>query len=138
MLRKQPDIMISATDLAVLEQQLENSPLPRELARAIEHEIDRATIVPFKDLPENVVALGSHVTFKIQNTQQTFTKTLCLPANVSKFEDSISIFAPIGSALLGLKTGQSIQWETQRGLQSVKIIQVNNDNSTNRSQRLDT
>ncbi|WP_158768358.1 nucleoside diphosphate kinase regulator [Paraglaciecola sp. L1A13] len=120
----QPDIIISTADLAELEFQLERSKLPPEVIRAIENELDRATIVACKDLPQDVVAIGSQVTFKILDTQRTFTKTLCLPADTIKFEDSISVFAPIGSALIGLSTGQCIKWQTQRGEQSVEIINV--------------
>ncbi|MEH6713513.1 MAG: nucleoside diphosphate kinase regulator [Paraglaciecola polaris] len=123
----QPDIIISTADLAELEFQLERSKLPSDVIRAIENELDRATIVACKDLPENVVAIGSQVTFKILDTQRTFTKTLCLPADTIKFEDSISVFAPIGSALIGLSTGQSIKWQTQRGQQSVEIIDVSSN-----------
>ncbi|WP_158972522.1 GreA/GreB family elongation factor [Paraglaciecola sp. L3A3] len=125
-MQKQPDIIISTADLAELEYQLERSKLPEDFVRAIENELDRATILPCKDMPEDVVVIGSQVTFKILDTQRTFTKTLCLPDNTIKFEDSISVFAPIGSALIGLRTGQCISWQTQRGKQSVEIIQVNN------------
>ena len=61
----QPDIIISTADLAELEFQLERSKLPAEVIRAIENELDRATIVACKDLPQDVVAIGSQVTFKI-------------------------------------------------------------------------
>ncbi|MEP1444512.1 MAG: nucleoside diphosphate kinase regulator [Paraglaciecola sp.] len=124
-MEKQPDIIISKADLAELENQLERSNLPVEFVRSLEHELDRATVVSAKELPENVVALGSQVTFNILDTQRTFTKTLCLPANTTKFEDSISVFAPIGAALIGLRTGQCIKWQTQRGQQSVEIVKVN-------------
>ena len=123
-MEKQPDIIISTADLAELEHQLEHSKLPAEFMRALENELDRAKVVPTKDLPKNVVAIGSQVTFEILNTQKTFTKTLCLPADTIKFEDSISVFTPIGSAILGLKKGQCIRWRTQRGLRSVEIVKV--------------
>jgi regulator of nucleoside diphosphate kinase len=122
---EQAEIIISTADLAELEYQLERTKLPAEFAHALENEIERATIVLRKDLPGNVVALGSQVTFKILDTQRKFTKTLCLPADTTQFEDSISVFAPIGSALLGLRTGQCIRWQTQRGERSVEIVKVN-------------
>lgn len=120
----QPNIIISTADLAALEYQLEHSKLPADLMSAIENELDRATIVPRKDLPVNAVAIGSQVTFEILDTQKRFTKTLCLPADTIKYEDSISVFAPIGTALLGLSTGQCIKWQTQRGPRTVEIVKV--------------
>lgn len=124
-MQKQPEIFISTSDLARLEAQLEAAKLPLELATALENELDRATVVDYKDMPDDVVSIGRRVTFKIVDTDRMFTKTLCLPTDTDKYTDSISVFAPIGSALLGLKAGQSIQWQTQRGQQSVEIVEVN-------------
>ena len=121
---KQPDIIISDLDLAAIERQLEKAKLPADFVNALEQELYRATIVTAKDLPTDVVALGSQVTFKILNTNNIFTKTLCFPADMNKHQDGISIFAPIGSALLGLKAGQNINWQTLSGQQSVEIVQV--------------
>ncbi len=75
-MQKQPNIIISTTDLAEIEFQLEQSSLPIELKRAIEIELDRAKIVELKNLPDNVVAIGSQVTLEILDTQKLFTKTL--------------------------------------------------------------
>jgi len=127
---EQPDIIISTADLAILEHQLENCKLPEDVIVGIENELTRAKIVPHKDLPDNVVSLGSQVTFKILETHKTFTKTLCLPEDTSKYDDSISIFAPIGSAIIGLSTGQQIKWQTQNGPQSVEVIEVKHANNT--------
>ena len=124
----QPDIIISSADLSAVEFQLEHSKLPSEFMSAIENELDRATIVAPKDLPTNVVAIGSQVTFEIIDTQKKFTKTLCLPTDTNKFEDSISVFAPIGAAILGLSTGQCIKWQTQRGPRTVEIVKVRSKN----------
>jgi regulator of nucleoside diphosphate kinase len=125
---KQPNIIISQADLTTLEHQLERAVLPKEFVRALEHELYRAKIVKSKNMPEDVVCMGSQVTFKILDTQKTFTKTLCFPADTAEYEDSISVFAPIGAALIGLRAGQSIKWQTQRGEQSVQIVKVRSKN----------
>jgi regulator of nucleoside diphosphate kinase len=41
-----------------------------------------------------------------------------------KYEDGISIFAPIGSALIGLRAGQKISWNTKSGEQQIDILEV--------------
>ncbi|MCU4675301.1 nucleoside diphosphate kinase regulator [Catenovulum sp. 2E275] len=119
-----PEIIISKTDLAEIESRLEQRKLPVELADALEEEIARATILPNNEMPKNVVALGSQVEFKVLETGKVFTKTLCLPEDISKYQDSISIFAPIGSAIIGLSIGQKIEWQLQKSIQTVEIINV--------------
>lgn len=123
-MEKKPKITISLTDLAEIERQLEKRTLPAELVDALEDELARAKILPNREMPSNVVAIGSQVKFKVIETDMTFTKTLCLPEDISKYDDGISVFAPIGSAIIGLSTGQRINWQIQRSLQTVEIIEV--------------
>ncbi|MCK8096523.1 MULTISPECIES: GreA/GreB family elongation factor [Pseudoalteromonas] len=123
-MENKPEIFISLTDLAEIENQLESKKLPIEIANALEDEIVRATILPNKEMPNDVVALGSKAVFKVIETNRSFTKTLCLPKDINKYEDGISIFAPIGSAIIGLSTGQKIQWKVQGVMQTVEVIEV--------------
>lgn len=124
-MENKPQIIISLTDLAEIEQQLEERKLPAELVDALEDELARAKIVPNKEIPNDVVAIGSQVKFKVLETDMTFTKTLCLPDDISKYDDGISVFAPIGSAIIGLSVGQRINWQIQRSLQTVEVVWVN-------------
>ncbi|WAJ70950.1 GreA/GreB family elongation factor [Catenovulum adriaticum] len=123
-MENKPKIIISSTDLAEIERQLEERKLPAELVDALEEELARAKILPNKEMPNDVVVIGSQVKFKVLETDMTFTKTLCLPEDISKYDDGISVFAPIGSAIIGLSTGQRINWQVQRSLQTVEVVWV--------------
>src|SRR5690554_6254409 len=108
----QPDIVITQHDLDQIELLLSASTSKQpDYVAALEGELARAKIVKSSELPAHVVAIGSTVTFKIIATGATFTKVLCLPADAAKVENGISVFAPIGAAILGLAEGQQIEWE---------------------------
>lgn len=119
-----PDIIISSVDMAVIEHHLEQTNLPPEFLDELEVELARAKIVDPGVMPANVASMNRQVTFKVLETGKVFTKTLTAPDQVDKYEDSLSVFAPLGAALIGLSVGQSIQWKTNRGLQSVEIVHV--------------
>ncbi len=119
-----PKITISTFDLAVIEHSMEETRLPPEFLDELEAELARAEVLEPAEMPENVASLNKKVTFKVLETGKVFTKTLTAPDQVDKFEDSLSVFAPLGAALIGLSVGQTIQWKTNRGLQSVEIIHV--------------
>lgn len=119
-----PNIVISSFDMAVIEHSLEETRLPADFLDELEAELARADVVEPSAVPENLVCLNRQVTFKVLETGKVFTKTLTAPDQVDKYEDSLSVFAPLGAALIGLSVGQSIQWKTNRGLQSVEIIHV--------------
>jgi len=121
---RKPNITISYEDLSDIEEQLRKIKLPAERFDELEKELVRAKVVNLKDLAPDVVAIGSQVTFKISKFDKYLTKTLCLPLDMHKYEDGISIFAPIGSALIGLRAGQKISWNTKSGEQQIDILEV--------------
>ncbi|CUA84677.1 nucleoside diphosphate kinase regulator [Pseudidiomarina woesei] len=120
----QPDIMITQHDLDQIEGLLAIQTKKPDCVDALEGELARAKVVKSAELPENVVAIGSTVTFKIVATGATFTKVLCLPRDAEQVESGISVFAPIGAAILGLAEGQQIEWDSPRGRQRIEIIKV--------------
>lgn len=123
---KLPNIIISKTDAKRLEDLLDavsgdNTPI----ADALDAEISRADIVDSKDMPKDVVTMNSKVKFKVLSNNETFCLTLVYPKDMKDSGETISILAPVGSALLGLKEGETIEWtKPGGGLLKVKIEEV--------------
>ena len=106
---RQPAIVLSSLDVARIEALIQNmSALPQ--LEKLEDELARGRIVAPKKVPADVVTMNSRVRFRMVETGREFEKTLCYPADLGKVEDGVSIFAPMGSALLGLRVGQTIAW----------------------------
>ncbi|WP_116475845.1 nucleoside diphosphate kinase regulator [Zobellella maritima] len=120
-----PPITISTLDLARLEALLEHQP-DSQAIRRLEDELDRATVVEPADVPTNIVTMNSTISFTMAHNKEVFTKTLCYPRDMDGAKDKISVLAPIGSALLGLAVGQSIEWPGPQGKPlTVTITAVN-------------
>jgi len=85
-----------------------------EVAQELLDELERAKIVDAKDVPTDVVRMGSTVTFK-SDDGNTRTLKLVYPADESLDEHRISVMTPVGVALIGLGTGQSISWTARDG-----------------------
>jgi regulator of nucleoside diphosphate kinase len=83
------------------------------LADRLLEEIDRARIVPASKLPKSVVTLGSEVTFQDDVTGKVQTVVLVLPPEADIGKRRVSVLTPIGVALLGLREGASISWDTR-------------------------
>ena len=113
---QQPHLVISSLDLDRIEQLLGNH--PQHLA--LQEELDRAEIRDPADMPPDVVTMNSTVRFKMQNSGNDFCLTLVYPKDVQGDESKISVLAPVGSALIGLSVGQSIDWEAPGG-RSLKL-----------------
>jgi len=85
-----------------------------EVAQELLDELERAQIVDDKDVPDDVVRMGSTVTFK-SDDGHTRTLKLVYPADESLDEHRLSVMTPVGAALIGLGTGQSISWTARDG-----------------------
>lgn len=111
-----PNIVISSLDADRLEAVLygnggKNLPGRDDLLI----ELERADIVAPEQIPPNVVTMNSRVRFKATDTGSTFCYTLVYPDKVDSSGETLSILAPIGSALLGLAEGESIEWPSPDG-----------------------
>ncbi len=85
-----------------------------EVAQELLDELERAEIVGDKDVPADVVRMGSTVTFK-SDDGHIRTLKLVYPADESLDQHRISVMTPVGAALIGLGMGQSISWTARDG-----------------------
>lgn len=128
-----PEIILTQRDLDAIEMGLVDATLTPEFIDALETELARAKIVKPADLPNDCVALDQQVTFRVVETGKVFTRTLVVPGKAPNAADNLSIFAPLGAALIGLSVGQRITWQTNRGLQTVEVLGV----AASRNQQMD-
>lgn len=89
----------------------------RWLARdhALSDELDRAIVVPPERMPTNVVTMHSRCVYVDESTGVTREVELVYPDEADPAKGKISVLAPIGSALIGLAAGHSIDWELPGG-----------------------
>lgn len=95
-----------------------------QINSSLAEEIERAQVVGDEELPADVVRVGSIVRFKDVETQQISTLTLVYPEESSSQENRVSILAPVGSALIGLRPGQVIEWAIPRGVKRIQVLAV--------------
>ncbi len=116
-------ILISERDNDILTRILANS--DSKLAAALEEELLRADVVPDGEVPADVVTMHSKVTFEDQDNGTRTTVTLVYPREANVDELRISILTPVGSALIGLGVGGTIDWPLPNGrMRRLKVIQV--------------
>lgn len=123
---KRPEITVSTDDLERLEGLLgELRAGAPEIADGLRSELDRARIVEPADVPRDVVTMNSTVRFTEEDSGKEFERTLCYPHEATGGVDKVSILAPLGSALLGLSVGQSIDWPVPGGRTTrIRILDV--------------
>lgn len=93
------------------------------LAEMLLDELARAKVVDC--LPKSIVGMGSTVVFRDHDAQRDHTIKLVYPSEANIEERKISIFTPIGVALLGLQLGSSIVFPGKDNEQrTVEVLDV--------------
>ena len=113
--RRKPAITITSSDDERL-QRLANSILERnpELAETLLSELDRAQVVTDARIRPDVIRMGSTVRYSTETGEER-TVTLVYPNEADIAEGRISVLTPIGIALIGLSSGQAMDWTARDG-----------------------
>lgn len=124
---EQSRIQVTEADYERLRRLVEGWPSTRDssAAEALADELDRAEVVPAERIPSDVVTMNSRVVFEDQETRERREVSLVYPHESDVERARVSILAPIGSALLGLAVGQTINWPLPGGqVKRLRIVEV--------------
>ncbi|MDP2316441.1 MAG: nucleoside diphosphate kinase regulator [Pseudomonadota bacterium] len=123
-LRADTPILVTEQDYARLTALL-GAATATEVDAGLDSELERATIVPPEQIPANVVTMNSEVAYVDEDTGRESRVRLVYPRDANPAGGKLSVFAPIGSALLGLSVGQAIAWELPYGrVRTVRVTAV--------------
>lgn len=87
-------------------------------------ELKRAKRVPSEDIPSEVVTMNSSVLLRDLKSGKEMEITLVYPKDADVHTRKISIFAPVGTAIIGCKEGDEVEWPVPSGTINYKIEKV--------------
>lgn len=85
-----------------------------EAADDLMFELGRASVRPDHALPEAVVRMGDEIVFSLDGGGP-HRAVLVYPHEMGLHPRSVSILSPVGTALLGLRPGQTMTWWSSDG-----------------------
>lgn len=91
---------------------------------SLEEELERAEVVQQTEIPPDVITMRSTVRLKDMDTSEEMTYQLTFPTEANYDEGKISILAPIGTAMLGYRRGDVIEWEVPSGVRRLRVEEV--------------
>jgi regulator of nucleoside diphosphate kinase len=90
----------------------------------LDQELDRAEIVDGEELPPDVVTMHSTVRVRDLDHGRSIVYTLAFPVEADITKQRISVLAPIGTALIGYRVGDRVEWPTPGGTKRLQIEAV--------------
>src|SRR5688500_1797317 len=122
------DIFITEEDHQKLVQLLEGARQRqhRDLAHVeqLDSELDRAHIVPAVEIPPNVVTMNTQVALRALDTGGEMVLTLVFPHEANVDQQKVSVLAPLGTAVLGYRAGDTIEWEVPGRTRRLQVERV--------------
>ncbi len=93
-------------------------------AEVINAELKTASQVLRKELPEDVVAIQTKVTFHIKEEDKEVTIHFTNPQKARLKHGTTSIISPYGVALVGRREGDEIEWPFADGNKTLRILKI--------------
>jgi len=122
---KNRDIYITDQDMKRLNDLLETARRFNYHNRAhlveLEMELARGQVIASVQISPDVITMNSTVCLVDLETGEEMVYTLVFPNDADIEQNRISILAPIGTALLGYKAGDIVEWQVPGGLSRLRV-----------------
>lgn len=99
-------------------------PIQRRYIDDLEHELERAETVDQTQVHPDVITMNSTVRLCDLDTGEQFECTLVYPNDANSDKNRISVLAPIGTAIIGFRAGDTIEWPVPAGTVRLKVEEV--------------
>jgi regulator of nucleoside diphosphate kinase len=89
--------------------------------QALQRELARAVIVEPTDVAPDVVTMNSRIRMVDVDSGETSEITLVYPRDADADAGKVSVLAPVGSAILGLRVDQAMDWPVPGGRRRLRV-----------------
>lgn len=96
----------------------------RDHLQQLADELDRARVVPASEVPPDVVTMNSELVLRDLDTGEEMAFKVVFPSEANVDQRKVSVLAPLGTAVLGYRTGDSIEWTVPGRTRRIRIERV--------------
>lgn len=92
--------------------------------RELAEELARATVLPSRQVPRDVVTMNSDAQVLNVETGRRQLVTLAYHGDCDMFGNRLSVLTPFGVRLIGQRVGDVVRWDTRRGGRQFSIESI--------------
>lgn len=115
----QPTIQVTSQDFARIQEAMSRA--SSQTWDLLDQELERAKLVSPQLIPGDVITMNSSIIYEDLSTGRLRPIQLVYPRDANISEGRVSVLAPLGSALLGLKVGDEIDWPSPGGQRRLRV-----------------
>lgn len=116
-------VVLSEEDYELLTKHVRPSDKP-DNTMSLAYELGRAKVVKSDAIEKDRVRINSVVKIKDLESQIVTSLTIVSPDHADVKQQKISVLTPIGSALIGFKEGDEVEWKMPMGIKKYIILEV--------------
>lgn len=120
------DIYITQVDkdrlTTLIDNELRSSQRLDESMKKLKTEIENAKVVNSCCIPGDIITMNSQTVLHLN--QEDIEISLVYPQEADWNTNKMSILSPIGTAILGYREGDIIEWEVPSGITQIEIKKV--------------
>ena len=119
------NVILGEDDFRMLKQFAQSFPNSANINEmSLSYELNRAIVVENDELPADSIRLNSFVKVKELTTNKEMQFSIVMPAFADFKQKKISVLTPMGSALIGLCKGETVEWKMPAGMKKFEILDV--------------
>jgi regulator of nucleoside diphosphate kinase len=122
------DIYITKADKAklkeIIEAELKSSHMLDKSMKKLDEEINNAHVVDSDAIPRDLITMNSSVVLHLNDEDKDIEASLVYPEDADWSAGKLSILSPIGTAILGYREGDSVEWEVPSGKTEITIKKI--------------
>ena len=124
----QPSIFITTKDAEklrkLIREAFHSDYRGSDYLKKLAEEMEKAAVVNPDQIPADVITLNTTARLVDQATNEEMVYTLVFPEDADVSQGKISVLAPIGTAMLGYKTGDLFEWDTPGGERTLRVKEI--------------
>lgn len=108
----------------LLERSTGEAVVDRRYLDDLGQELERAQVVDPHKVPGDVITMNSTIRVRDLDDDEVEEYTLVYPERANVEANRISILSPVGTALIGYRTGDTVEWPVPAGKVHLKVEDV--------------
>jgi regulator of nucleoside diphosphate kinase len=123
-MRKRPIVVTESDERklrGLLRGQSEESMRDRTHLQELQSELERALVLRAEEVPTDVITMHSRIRVLDLVSRRQSNYTLVFPLESDISARRISVLAPLGTALLGFREGDEVEWMMPGGMRRLRV-----------------
>jgi regulator of nucleoside diphosphate kinase len=106
----------------IIEAEIKRGNMLDKPMKMLAEEINNAMVVSSRQVPQDIITMNTRALLHLDH--EDLDITLVYPGEADWASNKMSVLSPIGTAILGYKAGDTVEWEVPSGITQIYIKAV--------------